>query len=89
MSQPDNKSARIVIVFNKKGEYIGIINSISNAAYMQGVNKKIIYDNCIGKSVRVGDLYFRFYHPELGLTLKDLENFTVQKYDELYREATP
>lgn len=89
MSQPDNKSARIVIVFNKKGEYIGVINSISNAARMQGVNKKIIYDNCIGKSVRVGDLYFRFYYPELRLTLKDLENFTVQKYDELYREATP
>ena len=88
MSQPDNKSARAVIVFNKKGEYIAIIASITQAASIQGVNKKIIYYNCIGKSVMVGDFYFRFYLPELKLTLSDLENLTVQKYDELYREIT-
>ena len=88
MSQPDNKSARKVIVFNKKGEYIGIVSSISKAALLQDVKKKIIYDNCIGKSVMVGDFYFRFYHPELDLSLCDLETITVLKYDEMYREAT-
>ncbi len=36
----------------------------------------------------VGNFYFRFYLSELGLTLSDLDNLTVQKYDELYREAT-
>lgn len=88
MSQPDNKSKRAVIVFNKKGEYVAVIASITQAALIQRVNKKLIYYNCIGKSIMVGNFYFRFYLSELGLTLSDLDNLTVQKYDELYREAT-
>ena len=40
MSQPDNKSKRAVIVFNKKGEYVAVIASITQAALIQGVNKK-------------------------------------------------
>lgn len=51
MSQPDNKSKRAVIVFNKKGEYVAVIASITQAALIQGVNKKLIYYNCIGKSM--------------------------------------
>ena len=39
MSQPDNKSKRAVIVFNKKGEYVAVIASITQAALIQGVNK--------------------------------------------------
>ena len=74
MSQPDNKSKRAVIVFNKKCEYVAVIASITQAALIQGVNKKLIYYNCIGKSIMVGNFYFRFYLSELGLTLSDLDN---------------
>lgn len=83
MSQPDRNSARKVVVFDKKKRYVGIWSSVSCAASMRGINKKLIHYNCTGKSVIVGEYFFRFYVEELNLSLDDLSELTVEQYDKL------
>ena len=72
-----------VLIFNGARVLVAIVRSLHCAAELTHENKSAIHNCCTGKSVRSGAYYYRQLHPDILLEMDDLDNLTLQEYDDL------
>ena len=72
-----------MLIFNGARVLVAIVRSLHCASELTHENKSAIHNCCTGKSVRSGVYYYRQLHPDILLEMDDLDNLTLQEYDDL------
>ena len=72
-----------MLIFNGARVLVAIVRSLHCAAELTHENKSAIHNCCTGKSVRSGAYYYRQLHLDILLEIDDLDNLTLQEYDDL------
>lgn len=83
MAKSRYQQPKTVLIFNGSRVLIAIVRSLHKAAEFTGCNLQAISHCCTGRCIQTGGYYFRHIHPKIEIEVNDLDNLTVQQYDEL------
>lgn len=75
-----------VLVFNSSKVLIAIVKSLHSAHDLTGSNLQSISFSCTGRYVSAGGYYYRHIHPDVEVTIADLDKLKLQEYDKLCGE---
>ena len=72
-----------VLIFNGARVLVAVVRSLCSAAELTNNRASAVHNCCTGKTVRSGLYYYRQLHPDVLIEMDDLDNLTLEEYDNL------
>ena len=72
-----------VLIFNGARALVAVVRSLCSAAELTNNRASAVQNCCTGKTVRSGLYYYRQLHPDVLIEMDDLDNLTLEEYDNL------
>lgn len=72
-----------VLIFNGARVLVAVVRSLCSAAELTNNRASAVHNCCTGKTIRSGLYYYRQLHPDVLIEMDDLDNLTLEEYDNL------
>lgn len=72
-----------VLIFNGARVLVAVVRSLCSAAELTNNRASAVHNCCPGKTIRSGLYYYRQLHPDVLIEMDDLDNLTLEEYDNL------
>ena len=70
-----------VLIFNSSRVLIAMARSLHSASELTGGNLQSISFSCTGRYVSAGGYYYRHIHPDIHISMEDLDVLKLPDYD--------
>lgn len=74
---------RTILIFNGARVLVAVVRSLCSAAELTNNRASAVHNCCTGKTIRSGLYYYRQLHPDVLIEMDDLDNLTLEEYDNL------